>query len=158
MWSLESTGLFSTKSAYAFLVGKGGSVQMQSKGTKSVMETQSTKKGVGFYMDRVPTRGNLLKRGVMSSHQKAGVTVVLPVSFLDHFSQHRGMFKGKERKNRAGIIWLTVVWTIWIERNAIIIRMLDLIKSRSCNWYHSLLGGKASFSDWCINPLDYSQV
>lgn len=58
-----------------------------------------------------------------------------PGSIQQHFLQHRGMVKGKERKHKVVFIWHAVVWTIWLERNGAIfnknksdlVRVIDLV-------------------------------
>lgn len=88
--------------------------------------------------------------------------MVLPTNVIDLFIYHNGLLKKKKGRKRGGIIWLAVMWSMWIERNAIIFkgyepdftRMLDLIKTRSWSWSNTFLGAKNTFSEWCFNPLD----
>lgn len=79
-----------------------------------------------------------------------------------HFLQLHGLLSDKVREQRGLSIWLAVIWSIWLERNeelfnnnrTDVLRLLDLIRSRSWSWYSTAVGGLILFDEWCICPLD----
>lgn len=94
------------------------------------------------------------------------ITSVQPAITQQHYLQFRGLFKGKEKKNRGMAIWHAVVWTVWLERNDAIfnnrktdtLRMLELVKCRSWSWINNSMDGNLLLADWCLCPLDCTMV
>lgn len=91
-----------------------------------------------------------------------GLSVLLPDTINDLYIQHKGLFRGKKVRKRGLVLWHTVVWTLWLERNTIIFnngkfemgRIMELIKSRSWAWLVANKDWKIQYVGWCINPLE----
>ncbi|RDX81245.1 hypothetical protein CR513_38116, partial [Mucuna pruriens] len=66
----------------------------------------------------------------------------LPYDAVTHYLQHNSTHKGKKVRNLRHIIWHAVTWSIWLLHNHIVfqgglvdlVRILYLIKVRSCSW------------------------
>ena len=89
-------------------------------------------------------------------------TVVLPVTFRQHFLQHRLFGYGKKGLKFCRIIWFAIVWEIWIHRNGIIFKneckdptkVMEVVKLKTWVWlknYHTNFS--YSFFEWCNEPM-----
>lgn len=97
----------------------------------------------------------------MSCYAWLGIKTVLPVDYNTHFMQNENW--GKNRKQRLcwRTIWLAVIWSIWIHRNAVVFKreqlnleeLVEQVKLRSWLWLKSLLQSfKSSFYEWITEP------
>lgn len=84
-----------------------------------------------------------------------------------HLLQHCWLWSGKKVKEVWATIWLTTIWTIWIERNNTIFQRkntdveqaLDLIKLRSWFWAKASRGDfHALLSEWYLDPLQCAKT
>lgn len=91
-----------------------------------------------------------------------GFDVVLPFELEAAYLFHKGLFHGKKGRKRGVVVWLSVLWMVWLERNAVlfsnaqvdVIRILDLIKCRSWSWLSAEKNCNISFAAWCINQVE----
>lgn len=69
---------------------------------------------------------------------------------------------GGKMKKRGLVLWHSVVWTLWLERNVILFnngkfdvgRIVELIKIRSWSGLVANKDRKIQFVRWCINPVE----
>lgn len=98
----------------------------------------------------------------MEVYEWMGIVVTLSETVGVLYIQHKGLFVGKKVKRRGLVLWHTLVWTLWLERNAILFnigkfdvgRILELIKGRSWPWLVAYKDWKIHYVGWCIDPLE----
>nr|KYP53060.1 hypothetical protein KK1_025062 [Cajanus cajan] len=98
----------------------------------------------------------------MLSLEWCGFTSVLLNSFIAHFDQFLGLpLCPSKMRYRWAVIWLTVIWSIWLARNALIfsdkvlstLDVLELVKLRTWKWLKARDNSFSySFSSWAESP------
>lgn len=58
----------------------------------------------------------------MKVYDWLGFEVVLPYSTEELYMQHMGLFGGMKRKKRGMVVWHSLIWSIWLDRNALIFK------------------------------------
>jgi len=178
-WTLESSNVFSVRSAYNFLSANPPFVLFAWR----------------LFRDRLPTKDNLHRRGVLdresmlcvagcgsiesSQHlflhcnifgvvwyfiyRWLGISVVIPAQVTDHsnqFSVSGGI--AKTRCSISQVIWFATVWEIWKERNnkhfndkeCSISQVVDKIKSLAFRWLKEKFPTLPfNYHGWWLSPF-----
>lgn len=85
--------------------------------------------------------------------------VILPSCIEALYVIHKRLFIGKKGRIRGLVAWHVVVWSLWLERNAVIfqnakfdlLRIVDLIKCR-WSWLSIDKDCKIPLAAWSIDP------
>lgn len=60
-------------------------------------------------------------------YQWLGLDVVILPDIVELYLLHKGMFVGRKRRKRGLLVWHNVVWSIWLERNEVILYKSSLM-------------------------------
>lgn len=187
-WNRSSSGAYSVKSAYSLLasdpVSSGNGV------FKLIWEKDYPKKLAAFARKalhgKFATKSNLASRGIQSQGNSTFCSLSASSRPFEEFVNHllftynfaSALWKNCDywwniataRSNIAAslrgkrlwlLIWMTVIWSIWIERNNVIFRgispnierVADLVKLRSWFWAKAKFRGfHCLLSKWILDP------
>ncbi|GKV29201.1 hypothetical protein SLEP1_g38147 [Rubroshorea leprosula] len=129
-------GKYSTRSAYKVLTMEPDGEQRHSilkRTWNPIVPSKIAAFSWQLIQDKIPTKGNLLRRGVIQDPAENCWGV---------FEQHSFLLKTEAMKEGWECIWFAMVWTIWLARNEQIFtgkaqkegRLFELIQLRAFHW------------------------
>ncbi|GKV35410.1 hypothetical protein SLEP1_g43679 [Rubroshorea leprosula] len=111
LWTHSKDGKYSTRSAYKILTMEPDGEQRHSvlkRTWNPIVPSKIAAFSWKLIQDKIPTRGNLLRRGVIQDPAENCWGV---------FEQHSFLLKIEAVKEGWECIWFAMVWTIWLARN-----------------------------------------
>ncbi|GKV44765.1 hypothetical protein SLEP1_g51921 [Rubroshorea leprosula] len=111
LWTHSKDGKYSTRSAYKVLTMEPDGEQRHSIHKRTwnpIVPSKIATFSWQLIQDKIPTRGNLLRRGVIQDPAENCWGV---------FEQHSFLLKIEAVKEGWECIWFAMVWTIWLARN-----------------------------------------
>ncbi|GAU20019.1 hypothetical protein TSUD_273540 [Trifolium subterraneum] len=197
VWNLHPSQSYSVRSAYSYLTASDGS-SMEDFASFLWVKSVPLKVNIfiwRIFLNRLPTKDNLLRRGVIEVHQELcstncgkaedavhlfiqcdvysqvwhlvlnwlGLSTALHVSLGGHTEQFAGLGgNSKTSRNLFTIIWVSVLFVIWKDRNDRIFQMgndsgvtlLERIKLQTYWWLKShYVLFVFDYPFWRLNPL-----
>ncbi|CAJ2673621.1 unnamed protein product [Trifolium pratense] len=135
VWGLEENGLFSVKSTYVSLSAEINIAlplgDFQEEVFEQIWKSPAPSKSIAFAWqllhDRIPTRFNLERRGVLQPVEFSDcvlcvgglvrLLIIIPPNLFHMFACLSDAAIGKDHRKGVRLIWNATVWLIWKARN-----------------------------------------
>ncbi|KAF1871848.1 hypothetical protein Lal_00020643, partial [Lupinus albus] len=169
-WKLEKTKEYSVRSAYRCIAKRETTSPPSNQLARFFWRSKAPLKVTSFawrlFMDRIPTKDALSRRGVLPTDANDTLCSFChknPESSNHLFSSCSFSYLDKKSCKFWSVVWLATVWAIWLSRNDLIFNntsitpqhILESARVKSWLWIKGQRGMDSStlYSTWVANPL-----